>query len=441
MSGFQYINITIESWSILFCILAVAIVTAGLHIDQKIKRYILSVFLCLAVMLCSDIGSVLIARFQIFPDNRILYTLTFLGNIISYILSFQFICFLLYLVGQHAPDAAKRGKRSVLITARLLLLGEILLLVISQFTGILYFFDDNRSCQRGRLYLLSILFLFAFLVLDSYILIRFRDALQTKIMIPLCCCIIFPLAAIILQFYVIELRLLHFSCALSSITLLIFAFHMQVDQYIAGEKQLAEMQSAVMLSQIQPHFLHNSLVSIAQLCEKDPQQAKEAIINFSEYLRGNMDSLKEKEPIPFCRELEHLKHYLYLEKMRFGPFLKIKLDIQTTDFQIPVLSLQPLAENAIRHGIGMKDEGGTVIISSRETGNHFEICIIDDGVGFQTFSPFSDKAEHIGILNVRRRLYALCRGTLTVISTPGKGTVVTIRIPKEVDTHENTGGR
>ena len=66
MSGFQYINITIESWSILFCILAVAIVTAGLHIDQKIKRYILSVFLCLAVMLCSDIGSVLIARFQIF---------------------------------------------------------------------------------------------------------------------------------------------------------------------------------------------------------------------------------------------------------------------------------------------------------------------------------------------------------------------------------------
>ena len=109
-----------------------------------------------------------------------------------------------------------------------------------------------------------------------------------------------------------------------------------------------------MVSQIRPHFMYNALSSIAALCKLDPDTAYDATITFSDYLRGNMDSLKQTAPIPFEKELEHLKKYLHIEKMRFGNKLNIVYDICATDFEIPQLTVQPLAENAVKHGISKK---------------------------------------------------------------------------------------
>ena len=92
--------------------------------------------------------------------------------------------------------------------------------------------------------------------------------------------------------------------------------------------------------------MYNALSSIAILCKLDPDTAYKATVAFSDYLRGNMDSLKQTTPVPFEKELEHLKKYLYIEKLRFDDQLNIEYDIQTTDFKIPLLSIQPLVENA-----------------------------------------------------------------------------------------------
>ncbi|MBQ2581184.1 MAG: histidine kinase, partial [Ruminococcus sp.] len=127
-----------------------------------------------------------------------------------------------------------------------------------------------------------------------------------------------------------------------------------------AEKELYEAKVAVMTSQIQPHFMYNALTSIAMMCQIDPETAQEATVTFAKYLRGNMDSLKQTKPVPFTIELEHLKKYLYIEKLRFGKKLNVEYDIQTTDFCIPMLSVQPLVENAVKHGVGMKKKGGTV---------------------------------------------------------------------------------
>lgn len=210
------------------------------------------------------------------------------------------------------------------------------------------------------------------------------------------------------------------------------AQYKEMIRYQQMQSELYEAKVSLMVSQIQPHFLYNSLTSIAMMCTKDPKLAKTATINFADYLRGNMNSLKEKKPVPFNRELEHLKKYLMLEQMRFGDMLNIEYDIQCTDFSLPQLSVQPLVENAVKHGVGMKEDGGTVTIATRETDDAYEVIISDDGVGFDTSDPPKDDGRsHVGMENVKHRLKDMCNADVIIESEIGKGTVSTIRIPKE----------
>ena len=205
------------------------------------------------------------------------------------------------------------------------------------------------------------------------------------------------------------------------------------------EKELYESQISIMVSQIQPHFMYNALTSIAMMCTIDPPTAQEATVTFAKYLRGNMDSLKQKAPVPFKQELEHLKKYLYIEKLRFGDKLNIEYDIKAEDFMIPLLSVQPLVENAVKHGVGMKKKGGTVTISTRETENDFEVIISDDGVGFDTSAPRKqDGRSHVGMDNTRMRLKEMCGGEVVIESTIDVGTTATIKLPKEEQKNEDT---
>ena len=117
------------------------------------------------------------------------------------------------------------------------------------------------------------------------------------------------------------------------------------------QKELYQARVQIMVSQIRPHFMYNALSSIAILCKLEPETAYKATITFSDYLRENMDSLKQTAPVPFTKELEHLKKYLYIEKLRFSDMLNIEYDITAEDFEIPLLFVQPLVENAIKHGV------------------------------------------------------------------------------------------
>ena len=201
-------------------------------------------------------------------------------------------------------------------------------------------------------------------------------------------------------------------------------------RYQQVQKELYEAKVQVMVSQIRPHFMYNALSSIAMLCKIKPETAYEATINFSDYLRGNMDSLKQTAPVPFRKELEHLEKYLYIEKLRFGKKLNIEYDIQADSFEIPLLSVQPLVENAVKHGVGMKEDGGTVTISTRETDENFEIIVSDDGVGFDTSEVKNDGRSHVGMENTKRRLKDMCNADVVITSVIGEGTTAKIIIPK-----------
>ena len=196
------------------------------------------------------------------------------------------------------------------------------------------------------------------------------------------------------------------------------------------EAELKESRISIMLSQIQPHFIYNTLGIIERMCLKDPQKAFDLVRNFSLYLRGNFSELDSVTPIRFADEIKHVEYYVNIEKVRF-PDMSIEYDVEATEFVLPALSVQPLVENAIKHGLMRLETGGTVKIHSYETPTHFCVEVTDDGVGFDTDAPVDEK-KHVGLRNIRGRLKAMVNGALVMESKPGVGTKAIIMIPKEV---------
>ena len=195
--------------------------------------------------------------------------------------------------------------------------------------------------------------------------------------------------------------------------------------------QLTESRVSTMMSQIRPHFIYNTLGSIEQLCSIDPPKAGELVHNFAKYLRGNFGELDNPKPILMSKEMEHVHHYISIENVRF-PDMTFSFEMNSEDFHIPALTIQPIVENAIKHGLMKLEKGGTIRVVSYETDTHYCVRVEDDGVGFDT-DDLLDERKHVGIRNIRGRLKAMVNGSLEIKSTIGVGTTVLIRIPKEVE--------
>lgn len=218
--------------------------------------------------------------------------------------------------------------------------------------------------------------------------------------------------------------------------------YVHISQQVNEEKEikLREQRVSLMLSQIQPHFLYNTLNTITALCRSNPKLAEETTINFSKYLRENMYSMGENDTHPFCQELDHTNIYLDIEKLRFGNRVKVEYDIKADDFDMPILTLQPIVENAVKHGICKKIEGGTVKIATEKKGRDYIITITDDGVGFELETALNDGKPHIGIQNVNERLRSTVKAEMKITSFIGIGTTVKITIPGEKKSIKTEGG-
>ena len=193
--------------------------------------------------------------------------------------------------------------------------------------------------------------------------------------------------------------------------------------------QLAQSRISTMMSQIRPHFIYNTLGSIEQLCNIDPPKAGKLVHSFAMYLRGNFGELDNPRPIRMSQEMEHVRYYISIESVRF-PDMTFTFDMNSDDFMLPALSIQPIVENAIKHGLMPLDRGGSVRVASWETPYAYCVSIEDNGAGFDT-SILLDERKHIGLRNIRERLESMVGGSLTIESTIGKGTKVQLNIPKE----------
>lgn len=202
------------------------------------------------------------------------------------------------------------------------------------------------------------------------------------------------------------------------------------------KEELADINMRLMLSQIKPHFLYNALNTIKYLIKKDPKTAEQVVVKFSKYLRANMDSLTQKTPLPVEKELDHVANYTDIEKHRFGNRLNVVYDIGCKNFVILPLTIQPIVENAIKHGINQKPEGGTVTIKTYDDDDFFYVDISDDGVGFDVNQKpdENDERSHVGVSNIKTRLKEMLKANVEVESTVGVGTKVLVKIPKNDET-------
>ena len=191
---------------------------------------------------------------------------------------------------------------------------------------------------------------------------------------------------------------------------------------------MAAQRTQIMMTQIQPHFLFNTLNTIRALYAKDTSLADRTLENFSSYLRQNLSSLGQNDQIPITEELEHTRIYAEIEMLRF-PNVQVKWKIDDEDFEVPALTVQPIVENAFRHGVRRKKKGIITISTARE-GDVHRIMVQDNGVGFDFDGYASSKEMHIGIKNVKERIEMISGGTMVLRSEAGKGTSVTLRIPE-----------
>ncbi|MGN0813054.1 MAG: sensor histidine kinase [Candidatus Coproplasma sp.] len=312
----------------------------------------------------------------------------------------------------------------------------LLLWFISSFNGMFIYYDETGLDQTGPLYLLSQIITVLLPAMTMVLAFCNHKALGWRDTLIMALYGVIPIIGVPLQIYWAVTPV----CLATTISLVLVYTLIHVDQLkrkesierelIEKKLALSESNNSLLLSQIQPHFLYNALTSIYRLCDVKPQEAKQAVSDFSKYLRGNLDSIKKSEMISFSNELKHIQAYLALEKIRYDDELEIVYNVPVTEFFVPPLTVQPLVENAVNHGVSDLPNGGRVTISTEEKTDCYEIRVSDNGVGFDPQSVVEDERSHVGINNVRSRLAVMCQGTLEILSSPNEGTTAIIKIPK-----------
>ena len=335
---------------------------------------------------------------------------------------------LLFLYMLNFVSLKSKAKKALLYINYSLFLVFVVLDIVNIFTGI-FFTANGGDYVRSKLMILSQIYQFIMLVILFFVTaLNKRLVIREKIAFAIYC--LFPLAAIILQ-NAFKGYAIAYASIIIAIEVLFFFVNVSKNIQLAEEQQKnKEAQIKIMMSQIQPHFIYNSLSAISTLIEIDPKKAQKALDDFTSYLRHNLSSLTETKLILFEDELKHIVTYVSLEKVRFGDRVNVNYDIKVKDFAVPTLSIQPIVENAIKHGILKKVDGGTVTLKTYETKDSYVVEVKDDGVGFDINEIDFTRNKHIGLNNIKARLKTMNSGELSIRSERGKFTIVTVTFKK-----------
>ena len=421
------INMVIAITGLIICALGLWNAINNRYPDRITRRYLISFFTVLTAYVLSDLlGQLASAEYGGAAWAPAARLLLFFESMFSSVLIPMLTSFLIWCCGENGRKDP--GLRAIVVLW-ILYMG---ILVYTQFSTAIYWIDHENVYHRGPWYPVLLVPPVLMMLINLIILWRRRTLISRSQMIAFGSYMLIPGVSMVIQMLSYGVYAIVLGSSIAAMIMLMYVLNDQVERYYRQEAENSRLNSAIMLSQIQPHFLFNTLGTISHLCSDAPE-AKKAINLFSRYLRGNIDVLSRESLLPFEKEVEHTKLYLELEKLRFGDALQVTWDLACTEFMMPTLTLQPLVENAVRHGIrGNPDGCGTVQIISREYPDRYEISVLDDGPGFRPEgSPDTDERSHVGIANVRERLKVICGGELRISSSPGQGSRVEIILPKE----------
>ena len=337
---------------------------------------------------------------------------------------FYLFCILSFVEERGAPDVSYRSAYLMRIVC-----GCYLVLVfLSMFNGMLFQVDAHGNLTDGSYYWIAWLIDPMILLIEILVVVHYRKNLSrfgTIVMLNFGLVSLLTTGLQSIWYPVPELL----ACTLALLLMFMLFYWEMAKNLVENERELMQSQVSLAISQIQPHFLYNTLSTIAELCRKDSAMAEEVTNRFALYLRGNLEHMGDSFPVEFSKELKHVQTYLWIEKIRFQEELQVVYDIQTEDFIIPALTVQPLVENAVKHGMMGSENVCTITIRTKCVERGYQVIIEDDGCGFDPEEVKNDGRKHVGIESVRNRLRFMVGGILTVRSVIGKGTTVIIEIP------------
>ncbi len=327
----------------------------------------------------------------------------------------------------------------------------IILLVFSQATGYVYTIDQASNLyRRGQGFaLLTSLYVFE-MVVGIYFIILYRDNITKPRRYVLYSFIIVPLVAAVIQVFIYGYSLSNIACMVSGLVMFAQALDdnartmLEKEIFITKQNdELSDMRTKIALSQIRPEFIYDTLSTVYELCDSDTGRAKEVIVHLSNYLRQNIESISTERLITFEKELNHTMVYLELEKTRCPGRFEVEYHTNDTFFLLPALTVQPLVENALTHGIYKLDPEvkGRIIISTSRGNGYIKVEVKDNGVGFDVAEKRRSgelDSEQYGIGNVRNRLKIMENAELHVRSRESEGTTVDVIIPVRSEDAENS---
>ncbi|MBO4535056.1 MAG: histidine kinase [Clostridia bacterium] len=387
-------------------------------LDKWNKRYFVSLFsLLFLCMVACFLALIFWYNPKMALASKIIYVFE---DILLPLIIFMPTVFLLH-------GCKENAKRSVLLYAVMAFLGVYFVIMIAtQFTKVFYYVTEDNQFVRGPLWAVAMAPLVGMLLLSVPAVIRRRKQLSTKIFIGLLVYMI-PMTVIMIihMFIAIEVFVVS-GMALLAIIMYGLILSDNVEQFMRQQQEIAHQKASIMVLQMRPHFIYNSLMGIYYLCDQDSQLAKQVTLDFTTYLRKNFAAIASEEPIPFAEELEHTRAYLAVEQAQFEDSLFVEFDTPFVHFRIPPLTLQPIVENAVVHGLRASNKPIHISVTTRKTNSEIEIIVTDDGPGF---APTDNNEPHIALSNIVGRLKLMCKGTLAISPRDSGGTSVKVTIP------------
>ena len=387
-------------------------------LDRWSKRYFITLFsLLLLYVIAMFVDTIIYKDPKMAAVEKVIY--------ITEYLFFSVLTLMPILLLLHR--CSESIKNSVLFrTVVALWIIFLLIMVFAQFTDFIYYTEENNRYYRGPGYVLLLIPLIVIIILNIAAVFRRHKKLSKKYFIGLLVYLFTMTVAVVMHMLIAVDMMVVFGIALCALTMFGFIISDNMEQYMRQQREIAHQRSSVMVLQMRPHFIYNTMMGIYYLCDQDPAKAKQVTLDFTSYLRKNFTAIASEEMIPFNDELEHTRAYLAVEQAQFEDSLFVSFDTPHTMFRVPPLTLQPIVENAVKHGMNESCDPIHISVMTRQTDLSSEIVVNDDGPGFK---PTDDDEPHIALNNIRQRLELMCGGTLEVASREGGGTSVKVTIP------------
>lgn len=302
----------------------------------------------------------------------------------------------------------------------------LILLGIAQFTEFIYYFTPNNLFVRGSWYAIIIVPMIALIIANLIGAIVYRKKLTKKCFIAFLVYLIPLMVVMTVHIFVSVFLFIIIAVSISALSMFGIILADQVEQYMRQQREIADQRASITVLQMRPHFIYNVMMSIYYLCEQDPKKAQQVVLDFTTYLRKNFNALAIADAIPFADELEHARAYLAVEQTQFEDKLVVEYDTPDILFRLPPLTLQPIVENAVKHGMNPDSvEPLRIFIKTTKTDLGNEIIVEDTGSGI---SSEDNGDPHIALNNIRERLSSI-GATLTISPRENGGTVIRIFIP------------